>query len=256
MKRWFTVAVVAAIAAALSPSVSAQWPLYPLPGVPKGPDGKPNLAASAPRTADGKPDLSGIWMRSEATEAPGAQPRRAASARHVRECRGGIQRRAATPAVGGGASKEAHRGAAGQTTLMRCASPRSASIPPGSATAKDRSDARTDSHHLRVELRPSHDLHRRPASPASGGAAAVLARLLRRTMGGRHARGRVEQLPRRWMARYQGQPVYRRSENDRAVPARELRTTGDRVDPRRSEGVHEALYRSESCSRLWQTDRR
>ena len=74
MKGWFSVTVVVAIAAALSPSVSAQWPLYPLPGVPKGPDGKPNLAASAPRTADGKPDLSGIWMRSEETEAPGAQP--------------------------------------------------------------------------------------------------------------------------------------------------------------------------------------
>ena len=62
MKRWLTVAVVAAIAAALSPSLSAQWPLYPLPGVPKGADGKPNLVASAPRTADGKPDLSGVWM--------------------------------------------------------------------------------------------------------------------------------------------------------------------------------------------------
>jgi hypothetical protein len=73
MKRCFTVTMLAAIVAALSPPVSAQWPLRPQPGVAKGPDGKPNLTAPAPRTPDGKPDLSGIWMRSTRTEAPGSQ---------------------------------------------------------------------------------------------------------------------------------------------------------------------------------------
>src|SRR5262249_11948098 len=45
----------------LSPSLLAQWPGYPTQGVPRTPDGKPNLTAPAPRTPDGKPDLSGLW---------------------------------------------------------------------------------------------------------------------------------------------------------------------------------------------------
>ena len=76
MKRSFSTAVLAAIVAALSPALSAQWALYPQPGVPKRPDGKPNLTAPAPRTADGKPDLSGIWMRYEGTEPDGPPPGR------------------------------------------------------------------------------------------------------------------------------------------------------------------------------------
>ncbi len=41
--------------------LSAQWLNYPTPGVPRLPDGKPNLTAPAPKTPDGKPDLSGVW---------------------------------------------------------------------------------------------------------------------------------------------------------------------------------------------------
>ena len=47
--------------AALAAMASAQWPNSPTPGIPRTPDGKPNLTAPAPRTPDGKPDLSGVW---------------------------------------------------------------------------------------------------------------------------------------------------------------------------------------------------
>lgn len=58
-----TKAAAAAIvfAVSVSPVLLAQWPRYPSPGVPKAPDGKPDLSAPTPRTADGKPDLSGLW---------------------------------------------------------------------------------------------------------------------------------------------------------------------------------------------------
>lgn len=41
--------------------LTAQWPDYPSPNVPKTADGKPNLNGPAPKTADGHPDLSGVW---------------------------------------------------------------------------------------------------------------------------------------------------------------------------------------------------
>jgi hypothetical protein len=51
-----------AIILATSVPAHAQWLNYPTAGVPRLPNGKPNLSAPAPRTTDGKPDLSGIWQ--------------------------------------------------------------------------------------------------------------------------------------------------------------------------------------------------
>jgi len=60
MKGAPTVAIVVSLAA-VAPAADAQWLNYPTSNIPRTSDGKPNLAAPAPRGADGHIDLSGPW---------------------------------------------------------------------------------------------------------------------------------------------------------------------------------------------------
>lgn len=59
MRIALTTAALAILFAASSP---AQWLDYPTPGIPRLPNGKPDLSAPTPRLPDGKPDLSGLWV--------------------------------------------------------------------------------------------------------------------------------------------------------------------------------------------------
>jgi hypothetical protein len=51
---------------AAAPLVHAQWLNHRTPGIPRTPDGKPNLSAPAPRGADKRPNLSGLWQTQSA----------------------------------------------------------------------------------------------------------------------------------------------------------------------------------------------
>jgi len=51
-----------ALTVLLATSTDAQWLKSPTPGIPRTPDGKPDLTAPAPKSADGQPDFSGVWQ--------------------------------------------------------------------------------------------------------------------------------------------------------------------------------------------------
>ncbi len=50
------------IAVFVTLSAPAQWFHYKAPGVPRLPDGRPDLSAPAPHMPDGKPDFTGLWQ--------------------------------------------------------------------------------------------------------------------------------------------------------------------------------------------------
>jgi hypothetical protein len=69
MHRKYTKLVLLFVAVVTLPEIgAAQWLKYPTEGIPRKPDGKPDLTAPAPRLPDGKPDLSGLWHAAQARQ--------------------------------------------------------------------------------------------------------------------------------------------------------------------------------------------
>ena len=71
------VAVALFVAIVVSGRAGAQWHGHVTPGIPRLPDGRPNLSAPLPRTADGRPDLTGLWLPLQPYRAQRERGRRA-----------------------------------------------------------------------------------------------------------------------------------------------------------------------------------
>jgi hypothetical protein len=68
MSRLVVLAYVFAVVMGVSSVASGQWLRYPAEGIPKKPDGKPDLTAPAPRLSDGHPDFSGVWHAAQSRQ--------------------------------------------------------------------------------------------------------------------------------------------------------------------------------------------
>ena len=234
MMRWAAVLLVLAGAA----SAHAQWLKYPTPGVPRTADGRPNLEAPAPRLADGRPDFSGIWQLQPRPCSAGLQrrlPGRPRVPEFGRQPQGGLALPAVGQQAGGGAHRAIGARRSGRILQAQRRGPHShlpavQKVPAAARPVRDPVGAR---RHL-----PS-DLPRRPAAARRSDADAQ--RLFDRPMGRRHAGGADRRIPRRHLARPQRQPDDRRGEDDRALPARELRPRGRGADHRRPQGLHPAV---------------
>ena len=173
---------------------SAQWLNYPTPGIPRLPDGKPNLAAKAPRTRDGKPDLSGVWhVYSEpldekkrlfgpnvgAISVPGMEPDTISKygVNILLDFKPGEI--VMTPEAQR-VMDERRKDNEDLTTLAVPADGHAARDA-GVRSAEDRSDAGTDSDRARARRHATSDLHRRPQ--AAREPQPDLARIVSRPMG-------------------------------------------------------------------------
>lgn len=65
MKQLIKALVLLAFSTLLAAPLAAQWLGLATPGIPRTPDGAPDLFAPLPRSADGRPELTGLWRVAE-----------------------------------------------------------------------------------------------------------------------------------------------------------------------------------------------
>ena len=208
--------VVAILTLTLGAPLAAQWLTHATPGIPRTPDGKPNLAAPPPRTPDGKPDLSGLWTKFSPKYArniaadlkPGRDP--AMGTRSRRRASGGSRQ-----GRHAGALSAARTGVSHGRRLHRL---RDGAHRPDAATHPDAQP--------RPHISPSLDGRPR----AGAGAESVVDGVLGRTLGRRHARGRELRIPSGHLARSRRQHAHREAAPDRAVSSAEFRQPRGRGD--------------------------